>query len=306
MLAPTLRAVVGMNEADEFVQRAFELAGAQPVDLEQLFGPGNLVGRDIPRPAAEIGQALGFREMDIGVGKRRGALPHAVIEFGLGAAQAFLGCLPHRHVGAERQARHRHADHEGEQQQEGFVEADIAERPGMFDRRPDRKAGRGSRPTVAVSRGPRRNAAHTSGRIARKPSGLVYSARGSSGLKAIRPTATRRAQHRRDAAGIAAVEVAPVAMRAHSTMTGVTTSAPAASPSHQVTQIGLNFAQAAKPATLSVTTPMRGADRRSPARSQTSANFATCDGLREGLDAARPAPDQIAAGHALPAYCRAR
>ena len=44
-------------------------------------------------------------------------------------------------------------------------------------------------------------------------------------------------------------------VRAHSTITGVTTSAPATSPSHQVTQIGLKLAQAAKPARHNVTTP---------------------------------------------------
>ncbi len=46
------------------------------------------------------------------------------------------------------------------------------------------------RATVEVSRGPRRNAAQTSGRIVRNPSGLVYSERGSSGLNPISPTAT--------------------------------------------------------------------------------------------------------------------
>ena len=41
-----------------------------------------------------------------------------------------------------------------------------------------------------------------------------------------------------------------------STMTGVTTSAPARSPSHQVSQIGATFATSAKPARRSVSTPM--------------------------------------------------
>ena len=65
---------------------------------------------------------------------------------------------------------------------------------------------------------------------------------------------------------------------AHSTITGVTTSAPATSPSHQVTQIGPKFAQAAKPATLSVTTPMVALMTvAGPTRPR--ANFATRDGV---------------------------
>ena len=34
-----LRAVVGMDEADELLQRAFELVGAKTVDVVQLLGP---------------------------------------------------------------------------------------------------------------------------------------------------------------------------------------------------------------------------------------------------------------------------
>ena len=67
-------------------------------------------------------------------------------------------------------------------------------------------------------------------------------------------------------------------MRAHSTIAGVTTSAPAASPSHQVTQIGSKFSQAAKPATHSVTTPTV-ALMTVAGPTQTKANFATRAGL---------------------------
>ncbi len=38
-----LRAIVGMDEADEFLERAAELIGAQAVDVEQLLGPGDPV-----------------------------------------------------------------------------------------------------------------------------------------------------------------------------------------------------------------------------------------------------------------------
>ena len=153
------------------------------------------------------------------------------------------------------------------------------------------------KPTVAVSRGPRRSAAQTSGRIVRKPSGLVYWVRGSSGLKAIRPTPM---------ANISAAATAPSSWRlkerqpesAHSTMTGVTTSAPAASPSHQVTQISVNFAQSAKPATLSVTTPMVALVMVA-GPTATRANFATRARRREGLAAARPAFDQKSADDAF-------
>ena len=66
---------------------------------------------------------------------------HAAVELGLGAAQVFLAAAAHRDVGAEREARHRQADHESEQHQERFVQAHMAERPGMLDRGPDGEAG---------------------------------------------------------------------------------------------------------------------------------------------------------------------
>jgi hypothetical protein len=65
-------------------------------------------------------------------------------------------------------------------------------------------------------------------------------------------------------------------------MAGVTTRAPAASPSHHVTQIGENFAQAAKPATHNVVTPML-ALMTVAGPTQTSANFATCAGVPKVL-----------------------
>ena len=97
--------------------------------------------------------------------------------------------------------------------------------------------------TVAVSRGPRRSAAHSSGRMARKPSGLVYSDKGSSGLNAADADRDGKAEHGGDVAQFARrmARSRDQAVRAHSTMTGVTTSAPAASPSHQVTQTGASL-----------------------------------------------------------------
>ena len=115
---PDLRTIIGVDETDEFLQRAFELAGPKTVDVEQLLRPGHRVLHHVPAPAAEIGETLRFRQMDIGVGECRGALLDTLIEIDLGAPQLVLDPSAHRHVGAERQARHRDADHEGEQQQE--------------------------------------------------------------------------------------------------------------------------------------------------------------------------------------------
>ena len=70
----------------------------------------------------------------------------------------------------------------------------------------------------------------------------------------------------------------------------------AASPSHQVTQIGSKFSQAA---THSVTTPTV-ALMTVAGPTQTKANFATpAPGAGEGVDAARPMHDQVSAHHRL-------
>ena len=131
--------------------------------------------------------------------------------------------------------------------------------------------------TMAVSRGPRRSAANTSGRMARKPSGAEYSERGTSGLKAIKPTAM---------ADASTASIGPNSSRssarkplcAHSTIAGVTTRAPAVSPSHQVTQISAKSSQRARPATVSVTTPTEALITVA-GPTQTSANFATRAGV---------------------------
>ena len=91
--------------------------------------------------------------------------------------------------------------------------------------------------TVAVSRGPRRSAAHSSGTMVRKASGVVCCVRGTSGLKAISPTSTAIPST------AALARHSPAAKprqskRAHNTSTGASTRMPAASPSHQVIQTG--------------------------------------------------------------------
>ena len=93
-------AVVGMHRGDEIVDRAAERLPRQPVNVEQLVRPGNSVGHDVPRPASQIGQALGVAHMDIGVGKLGGTLPDPAVEFGLGAPQALLARPADRNVGA--------------------------------------------------------------------------------------------------------------------------------------------------------------------------------------------------------------
>ena len=52
-----LRPVVGMDEAEEFLERAVKLLGRDAVDFEQLVRPVDPVRLDVPRPAAEIGRA---------------------------------------------------------------------------------------------------------------------------------------------------------------------------------------------------------------------------------------------------------
>src|SRR6266436_3822412 len=90
--------------------------------------------------------------------------------------------------------------------------------------------------TVAVARWSHRSAAHNSGRIARNPNASRYVVCPMRGLYATTPTA------------IAATTTAPVARNwerpedcgsivAHKTTKGAKTSAPAASPIHQVIQI---------------------------------------------------------------------
>src|SRR5262249_35137490 len=103
------------------------------------------------------------------------------------------------------------------------------------------------RTAVAVSRPPHRRAAHNSGSAARNPNALLFTLCSMSGLKAIRPTA------------VAATMVAPEANTlsklkprkssiAHSTTTGVITSAPAAPRSHHGAPMAREFTHPRSPA----------------------------------------------------------
>jgi hypothetical protein len=142
--------------------------------------------------------------------------------------------------------------------------------------------------TLAVSRGPRRSAAQTSGTMMRKPSGLVYSERGSSGLSEIRPTRTAppsMSPMRPSSSRVTVVQ----SVAAHSTIAGVTTSAPVTSPSHQVTQMTLKSLQLAKPASASVVTPIMALSTVA-GPTQIATNLAT----RAGVENVSRPPDQCA------------
>ena len=89
-------AVVRMQEADEVLDLARRRLPCDAIDVHQLVRPGDLVVADVPRPAAEIGEALRFGEMDIGVGQSGGAFLDAGIEFDLRAPQIVLGGAAHR------------------------------------------------------------------------------------------------------------------------------------------------------------------------------------------------------------------
>src|SRR5262249_23697954 len=94
---------------------------------------------------------------------------------------------------------------------------------------------------IAVSRGPRRNAAHNSGKTARKPNvseGL------NKGLNAINPTATAKEMTAADLVN-SVRRNARASLSAQRTTTGVTTSAPIMSPNHQVSQILAKLAHSA-------------------------------------------------------------
>ena len=104
-------------------------------------------------------------------------------------AQLVLGAPAHGHVGAQREARHRHPDHERQQQQERFVERVAVERPAAGERAPDRKAGQHQRGRSRCRAG--RGAAPTTTAAARRGTRAARGAPPSakSGLKAIRPIA---------------------------------------------------------------------------------------------------------------------
>src|SRR5262245_6217898 len=108
------------------------------------------------------------------------------------------------------------------------------------------------RATVAVSRGPHRSAAHTSGRTARKPNELRIAVCSMSGLKATIPTAIAATAATPDSRTPRNGRKLPVA---HRTMAGVMTSAPATSPSHHMNHVAPTFATAEYPAKLKLLMP---------------------------------------------------
>ena len=100
---------------------------------------------------------------------------------------------------------------------------------------------------VAVSRSPHRSAAHNSGTAARNANALLVTLCSMSGLKAMRPTALAATMVATKAKTLSKLK-ARKSVIAHSTTTGVITSTPAASRSHQVTPMAMKFPQSTAPA----------------------------------------------------------
>src|SRR5262249_21700850 len=96
----------------------------------------------------------------------------------------------------------------------------------------------------AVSRGPRCNAAHNSGKTARKPNVSRCCDCLNKGLNAINPTATAKEMTTADLVN-SVRRKARASLSAQRTTTGVTTSAPIMSPNHQVSQILAKLAHSA-------------------------------------------------------------
>src|SRR5262245_27050731 len=130
---------------------------------------------------------------------------------------------------------------------------------------------------IAVSRGPRRNAAHNSGRTARKPNASGCCDCLNKGLNATNPTATAKAMTAADWINSLRWNVR-ASLSAQRTTTGVTTSALIRSPSHQVSQILARLAHSASPAIAKpvvATVALVGV----ATAAQMTANFATVLGV---------------------------
>ena len=138
---------------------------------------------------------------------------------------------------------------------------------------------------VAVARGPHLSAAHTSGRTARNASALLYAVCSISGLKAMTPTIAAATSAAADAKTLLSLKgrTSPIA---HSTTTGATTSAPAASRSHHVVHAPTTSFHSRYPATDKPPTP--AVALIIVVARTTNANFATPAGVSNVL---RP-PDQ--------------
>jgi hypothetical protein len=114
------------------------------------------------------------------------------------------------------------------------------------------------RAAVAVSRWLQRKAAQVSGRMARKPSGLVAAECATSGLNTTSPIAAAPAYTAARAIRPPLV-AAFVQPRTHSIIAGAMTRAPAASPNHHVMKIGTMRPGSAYPARVRLPTPTSAA-----------------------------------------------
>ena len=168
-------AVVGMDAFEVVLEGAAKLARPHAVDVVDLLGPTDLAAADVPRPAAEVGEALRLQQvdallfqlgldvapfLDLGLQCGDGA-PNSPVRWRtccsscpMGVAQVRLGAPAHRNVGAEHQTRRRGADDEGKQQQKRIVERRGRERPAVHQRAPDREAGQDQRGRRGVTLAP--------------------------------------------------------------------------------------------------------------------------------------------------------
>ena len=216
---PDLRAVAnscctrsrssGMDQRDEILESAGELAGLHAVDLAELVRPGGRVAFNVAHPASELGEPLRLGEVvllliqfdldplamldlllqrAIAGGERRRARIDPLVEpscvrrssssvrlrTATSALSARLGTATLiMNISSSRNESFRVAGPNGP------PPASVAQTAKQ-----DRMSA-----TVAVSRWPRRSADHTSGRTARKPSGARCALCSTSGLNAITPMA---------------------------------------------------------------------------------------------------------------------
>ena len=78
------RVVLGMHNREAEFARERAGPGRQPVNAEQLLGPGDDVRRDVPVPAPDMRDALGFRELGPALAQlRRGFLQPLRVAAGL-------------------------------------------------------------------------------------------------------------------------------------------------------------------------------------------------------------------------------
>src|SRR5512144_1733743 len=138
--------IIWMDEGQEIGESSAKFTARQSVDSVKLVRPADAIFGDVPRPAAKICEPLRFGELDVGIGElsigiskpRIGiselavrsaeleiglrecgsAVFHTLVKLGLYAPKIVFAAAAHLNVSTQRQARHRHAQHEGEQQKE--------------------------------------------------------------------------------------------------------------------------------------------------------------------------------------------